>query len=266
MSLNLRQAARLSGRVVYLEIITLVLSLFSLLALVAELTLPLAPEQHELLRDIDTGICLVFLTDFAVHLYLAPSKSGFLKWGWIDLISSLPAVEWVRWGRVFRVVRIVRALRSFQAVREHLALDRARGTFAVVTLASVLAMLFATIAVLAVEHSPQSNIKNAGDALWWAFATITTIGYGDKYPVTLAGRLVAVVLVIFGVSLFGTFTAYVASFFIEKEQKKEESEIHHLVQEVRRLREKIERLEASPPGAAPMASSMSNQPTAKERT
>ena len=186
MTISLRESARLNGRVIYLEIVTLILSLFSLLALVAELTLPLAPEQHELLRDIDTGICLVFLTDFAVHLYLAPSKLGYLKWGWVDLLSSIPVLDWVRWARIFRIIRIVRALRSLHAVREHLALDGARGTFAVVTLASILVMLFATIAVLAVETSPRSNIKNAGDALWWAFATITTIGYGDKYPVTLA--------------------------------------------------------------------------------
>jgi voltage-gated potassium channel len=67
--------------------------------------------------------------------------------------------------------------------------------------------------------------------------------------VTAAGRIVAVVLVVFGLSFFGTFTAYVASFFLEKAQLKEETEIHHLIHEVRHLREKIEVLEQKLPGA-----------------
>ena len=106
---------------------------------------------------------------------------------------------------------------------------------------SVIAVLFATIAVFELEHGvPGANIRSAGDALWWAFATITTIGYGDHYPVTGGGRIVAVVLVVFGLSFFGTFTAYVASFFLEKTQLKEESEIHRLLSEVRKLREQLE--------------------------
>ena len=107
MTMNLREAARLSGRVIYLEIITLVLSLFSLLSLAAEVSLPLAPEQHELLRDIDTWICLVFFADFVVHLYKAPSKLAYLKWGWIDLLSSIPVVEWRGPGSLDQVIRDV---------------------------------------------------------------------------------------------------------------------------------------------------------------
>ena len=78
-------------------------------------------------------------------------------------------------------------------------------------------------------------------------------GYGDHYPVTGAGRVVAVVLVVYGLSFFGTFTAYVATFFLEKAQLKEESEIHHLIHEVRHLREKIERMEAASRPASPGA-------------
>src|SRR4051812_11116444 len=155
-------------------------------------------------------------------------------------------LPWLRWGRLFRVLRILRALRSFQAVGEKLRADRASGTFITVGLTSLIAVLFATIAVFEFEqNAPGANIHSAGDALWWAFATITTIGYGDHYPVTAAGRVVAVVLVVFGLSFFGTFTAYVASFFLEKAQLKEESEIHHLIREVKLLREQIELLKVA---------------------
>jgi voltage-gated potassium channel len=189
-----------------------------------------------------------------VHLWLAPDKGAYLKWGWIDLVSSLPAVEWLRWGRLFRVVRILRALRSFNAVAEHFALDPAKGTFGAVTIMSTLAALFATIAVLHFERGvPGANIQTTGDALWWAFATITTIGYGDRFPVTGAGRTVAVLLVVCGLSIFGTFTALVASFFVGQGQKREEVELRHVYDEVTKLRQRLETLAAaakSDPAAA----------------
>lgn len=251
MTLTLREAARQNGRVIYLELVVLVLSLYSLGALTAELLLPLSAETRRVLDRADDFVCAVFLLDFFVHLALAPSKKDFWKLGWIDLLSSIPEVSWLRWGRVFRVFRILRAMRSFTAVAAHFATDRAKGTFVLVGLMSLIAVLFATISVYELERGMAgSNIHSAGDALWWAFATITTIGYGDHYPVTVAGRVVAVVLVVFGLSFFGTFTAYVASFFLERAQLKEETEIQHLIREVRKLREKVEALEAARPGGA----------------
>lgn len=269
MTLTLKEAARQSGRVIYLELLVLVLSLYSLGALTAELLLPLDPETRLLLRRTDDFICVIFLLDFFVHLVRSPSKREFWRWGWIDLLSSIPEVGWLRWGRVFRVFRILRALRSFAAVSEHFRADRARSTFVVVGLMSLIAVLFATVAVYELERGlPDSNIHSAGDSLWWAFATITTIGYGDHFPVTAAGRVVAVVLVVFGLSFFGAFTAYVASFFLEKAQLKEETEIHRLIHEVRKLREQVERLEATRPGGAvsPPAAASSATPSGTGRS
>lgn len=269
MTLSLKEAARQSGRVIYLELVVLVLSLYSLGALTAELLLPLDPDTRLLLRRADDFICAVFLLDFFVHLMLAPSKAAFWRLGWIDLLSSIPEIGWLRWGRVFRVFRILRALRSFQAVSEHFRADRARATFVVVGLMSLIAVLLATIAVFELEHGlTEANIHTAGDALWWAFATITTIGYGDHYPVTAGGRIVAVVLVVFGLSFFGAFTAYVASFFLEKAQLKEETEIHRLMHEVRKLREKLEQTEAARPGPAvsPPAAASPSTPSATGRS
>ena len=119
MSLSLHEAARLSGRVIYLELLVLVLSLFSLGALATELLVPLDAATLELLGRIDDCVCGVFLVDFFVHAWRAPSLGAFLRMGWIDLLSSIPHVTWLRWGRVFRVFRILRALRSFQAVYAH---------------------------------------------------------------------------------------------------------------------------------------------------
>jgi voltage-gated potassium channel len=253
MSLSLREAARVNGRVIYLELLVLLLSLYTLGALVAEVLVPLSADTLALLTRVDNLVCVVFLADFVVHLYRAPSRWRYLTTGWIDLFSSVPTVGWLRWGRLFRMLRILRALRSFHEVREHLRADRARGAFFAVGLLSLVAILLATIAEFQAESgAPHANIHSGGDALWWSFATITTIGYGDHYPTTVAGKFVAVVLVVFGLSFFGTFTAYVATFFLEKTQLKGESEVHQLIREVKSLREKIERLETrGPPASSP---------------
>jgi voltage-gated potassium channel len=79
--------------------------------------------------------------------------------------------------------------------------------------------------------------------MWWAFVTITTVGYGDKFPITHEGRIIAAVLMTAGVGLFGTFTAYVATFFLEAEHKKEDSELKQLLEEVRLLKAKMEAIE-----------------------
>ena len=256
MTLSLKEAARVNGRIIYLELLVLILSLYSLAALVVDLLVTLDPDTRVMLRQIDDAVCGIFLVDFLIHFYLAPSKAAFMRMGWIDLLSSIPEISWLRWGRAFRVLRIVRALRSVSAVYQHISAERAKGTFVMVGLMSIIAVLLATISVYELEHGqPGANIHTAGDALWWAFATITTIGYGDHYPMSIAGRVVAVVLVVFGLSFFGTFTAYVASFFLEKAQLKEESEIHRLIQEVRRLRDQVEVLSARVPAAEGQKSS-----------
>lgn len=82
-----------------------------------------------------------------------------------------------------------------------------------VSIITVLVVIFSSISILIVEKDPLSNIKSAEDALWWSLVTVTTVGYGDKFPVTTEGRLIGVVLMFLGVGIFGTFTGYIASWF-----------------------------------------------------
>jgi voltage-gated potassium channel len=224
----------------------LILSIYVLAALFIQTVVPLSPDNNVLIDRIDFIICLIFIYDFFLRLYRAQSKLSFLRWGWVDLVSSIPMFDVLRWGRLVRVIRILRILRAFRSTKfllSYLFRNRARGTFATVAFISIVLVIFSSIAILNLEDAPESNIKTPSDALWWSFVTITTVGYGDRFPVTHEGRLIAAVLMTAGVGLFGTFTGYVASFFMEAEQKKEESEIHELIEEVRHLREKVEGLE-----------------------
>ena len=80
-------------------------------------------------------------------------------------------------------------------------------------------VIFSSIAILQVEDTTNSNIKTAEDAIWWAYVTVTTVGYGDKFPVTTEGRIIAAALMTVGVGLFGTFTGFLASYFVSDQNK-----------------------------------------------
>lgn len=209
----------------FLNLLILALSLYVLLALLVDTFFALDPEVSRLLSLIDDLICIVFLYDFGVRFYQAENKLKFMKWGWIDLISSIPTLEFLRPGRALRVFRLLRILRAFRSVKSlvnHVFQHRVQGTFTSVAIIAVLMVIFSSIAILQVENDPNSNIKTAEDALWWSYVTITTVGYGDRYPVTTEGRIIAAFLMTVGVGLFGTFTGFVASWFVE--ERKVESE------------------------------------------
>jgi len=202
----------------FFDIVIVVLSIYVLIALIIDSFFKLAPEVSKLLYVIDDLICALFLYDFFYRFIKAPSKLKFMKWGWIDLISSIPTFEYLRYGRLIRLIRLFRILRAFRSVKyltSHIFKTRTRGTFSTVSLISFLMLIFSSISILQVETVPESNIKTAGDAIWWSFVTITTVGYGDKFPVTGEGRVIAAFLMVTGVTLFGTFTGFIAAWFME---------------------------------------------------
>jgi len=206
----------------YFNIIIMVLTIYVLGALLLETIFVLPPETSKLLKFIDNVICLLFFVDFTVRFYKAENKLKFMRWGWIDLISSIPMINYFRAGRLLRLIRLFRIVRAFRSSRmllHHIFKNKAKGTFTTVSIFAVMLIIFSSIAILQVENTKEGNIKTAEDALWWAYVTITTVGYGDKFPVTTEGRIIAVVLMTAGVGLFGTFTAYASSLFVEEREK-----------------------------------------------
>lgn len=202
----------------WLDVTVIVLSGYVLIALLFEATFRISEETRRLIFLVDDLICIVFLYDFVVRFRRAPSKLEFMKWGWIDLIASIPTAHLLHAGRAVHLLRLLRLLRAFRSMRHlfrHLYHSPARGTFASVVLSAIILIIFSSIAILQVETLPHSNIRTAEDALWWSYVTITTVGYGDYFPVTTSGRVIALVLMTAGVGLFGTFTAYVASWFAQ---------------------------------------------------
>jgi voltage-gated potassium channel len=208
-----------------LNLLVIVLSIYVLGALTVDTVYVLPDQTSVLLNYIDNVICAFFFLEFCVRFYQAENKLIFMRWGWIDLISSIPMVDFLRAGRVLRLIRLLRLIRAFRSIHQllhHIFQNKAQGAFTSVAILAILLIIFSAIGILQVEKDPNSNIKTAEDALWWAYVTITTVGYGDKYPVTTEGRLIAVVLMTGGVGLFGTFTAYVASWFVINPTSKED--------------------------------------------
>ena len=200
------------------NIIILVLSLYVLISLIVTTFFVLSDEVTVLLNYVDNLICIIFLVDFAIRFKKANNKLVFMKWGWIDLISSIPYIDFLRVGRVLRLIRLIRVFRAFKATKlifEHINRNKKQSALTSVALISFLMVIFSSIAILQFEKDVNSNIKTAEDAIWWSYVTITTVGYGDKFPITTEGRIIGAVLMTMGVGIFGTFTALVSSWFIQ---------------------------------------------------
>ena len=203
------------------------LSVLSLLLVAVHGIWDLDEESRQILGQADLVLCLFFFYDFVHLLVRSDNRARYLyTWGWLDFISSIPAVWILRAARSARIVRVIRVLRTVRAARimSSMVLKRRRenAVYAMI-LFSLVIVVVSSIAILEIEKgSPGANIQSADDALWWTITTITTVGYGDRYPVTREGRLVAAGVMFSGVGLFGTLTAAVASWFVSGNEKKED--------------------------------------------
>ncbi|MCU0502850.1 MAG: ion transporter, partial [Anaerolineae bacterium] len=165
----------------------------------------------------------IFLADFCYRFFTTTPKSRyfFRQFGWADLLSSLPLpnAKILRLFRLWRVIRLSRRFGVRNLVHQFLA-DRAGNALLTVVFLVFCVWEFGALGVLIAEsRSPNANITNANDALWWDFVTITTVGYGDRYPVTTAGRIVGIFVMIAGVGLFGTLSGFLANTFLSPPKK-----------------------------------------------
>jgi voltage-gated potassium channel len=180
-----------------------------------------------------------------VTLVRAPSKLRYLvTWGWIDLLSSIPAVGPLRYGRIGRLVRvfrIFRVIRSARVIAYFMAGRRAQSVFFTAILVSLLLLMTASIAILQVETTAAGNIKTAEDAMWWAVSTLTTVGSTEVYPVTSAGRLIGAVVMGAGVAMFGIVSGVAAAWFLAPTERREDKDLAELKEMVSGLRADLAR-------------------------
>jgi len=199
------------------ELFIVGLSLLSLFNIVL-LVLPIANDTKGIIILLDGVMCLIFLGDFFQRLYRAHPRHEyfFRRYGWVDLLGSLP-VPGLRLFRILRVVHLVNELRhkgGHRMIRE-ISRGRAEAALFLVIFLVIVNLEFSSMAVLALEDNARgANITTASDALWWGVVTMTTVGYGDVYPVTNGGRIVGGFLMVVGLALFGVIAAFVANLFL----------------------------------------------------
>jgi len=203
-----------------------ILALFSLIILLILIFVPLSSSTADTLNSTENLLCIVFLFDFFRSLFRAPKKwAYFLKGGgWLDLLGSLPFSRFAvfRVARLFRIVRVMRTLGA-GGFRKMLTGRLAQSTLLFTLVVALLLVFTISGIVLYAEHAaPHANIKTYHEAVWWAFVTITTVGYGDYFPVTTLGQSMAIILMFFGIGIIGVLSSYLATTFLSLERRRRE--------------------------------------------
>jgi len=203
------------------------------LAIMVLLILPINSETKQLLLFYDNAACFLFLGDFAYNMLLARSKRAyfFRQRGWLDLLGSVPALGFFKYTALLRLARLSRLARIARLLsgknREALIRDvienRAQYAAFITVLLGALVLVTASIVVLNAEsRSSDANITTGWNAFWWAFVTITTVGYGDYYPVTVMGRIAAMFVMVMGIGIIGALASILASVLVGTPPSSEE--------------------------------------------
>ena len=211
------------------------LALFTVQVLVE----PMAQPWSALLNAVGWLIWASFVTDLAIRTFLAPRKLKYLARHPIDVIAcAVPAL------RGLQVLRVLTAGQWLVRRGSRLAIGR---TASALILAVAFVSFVASLAVFDAERdAPDANIATFGDAIWWSFTTMSTVGYGDAYPVTLVGRVVAVSLMVVGVSILGIVSATLASTFIAVIRGEEESDTARIMAKLEAVQSELEELRRQP--------------------
>jgi voltage-gated potassium channel len=242
----------------------LLLTVFSLAVMVL-LVLPLDPQTHQLLFFYDNAVCVIFLIDFAYNITGSrPKRLYFIdQRGWLDLLGSIPTFGFFQLTALFRLARLSRLARITRLLRgnarRELVRDMVenRGQYAtfITILAAGTVLTVSSLLVLQFEgRSADANITTGGDALWWGLVTITTVGYGDYYPVTGLGRMVGVFVMFAGVGIIGALASILASLLVPPPKVEDDpaaaavpgpADTQGVARELALLREEVASLRAS---------------------
>lgn len=191
------------------KLLVLLFSLFSVGLLIYSFFLPHESEIYKLINYYDFALCIYFLYDFFKQLATEKNKwRYFYTVGWLDLISSIPAITEFRILRFFRIIRVIKLIKSIKKLLEFISQNKKEAIFGFIVFLVITSIIITSTAVLYFEKEV-GNIQTAQDALWWTFITITTVGYGDYYPVTGPGKICATLLIATGIGFFGAVISFV---------------------------------------------------------
>lgn len=221
-----------------------VLAVIMIPLLVVPMVVDLPTSADRAMIATDWFIWAAFAVDYGVKLAIAPRPLAYMRQNWVQgLVVFLPFLRPLRVLAVLRIGRVAAALGlNVQLLKD---LGRQRGTSFILAAVVAISVAGATIAFFAERSAEASNIRTFGDALWWSFTTMTTVGYGDRYPVTALGRGVAVALMLFGIAALSALTATVAAYIVRDH---EDVQLADLMSELQALRSEVATLRGGAEG------------------
>lgn len=211
-----------------LDIPMLLLALVSLVLIIVEFTVQLRPETSRTIAIVQTTIWGIFILEFALRVFTAEDRVRYLSRNWFDaLIVFIPALRIIRIARAIRAVRLLKIVhpsalaRTFFTTRRtfrRLAATLGKSSFQYVLLTTVIVVILGGAGMYLFERNAGgANITTYADALWYVLGVITTVG-NEQYPITSEGRILAVILMIYGVGIFGYLAGTLASYFVHAEE------------------------------------------------
>ena len=198
------------------EIFVLCVAVLSIVNLVLAIVLR-EPDLEQVVIIIDLILIAIFAIDLLRRLRVADDNRAYLLhgYGWLDLISIFPALRIARILRIVKVTKILQRIGGPEAAVRVFFKDKAAGGLLMVVFIAIMVLEFGSLAVLRVEvNASGANITSAQDAVWYVIVTMSTVGYGDFYPVTGLGHLIGSLIIVVGVGVFGTLTGFLANAFL----------------------------------------------------
>ncbi len=169
----------------------------------------LSPDAVDFFKWVSWTVWVAFAVDLIVRLALAEARGEYALRHWYDVaLVTLP---------LLRPLRLLRLLALLRILDRSAASNLAGRVMVYVSAVAAMSVGLGALAILDAEHEASgANITTFGDALWWATTTVTTVGYGDRFPVTTEGRLIAAVLMVVGIGLVGSVTASIATWLLAR--------------------------------------------------
>ena len=195
-----------------MSLLSLILSFVALFVISGLLFFPVSQETRQVLIGLDFAICSIFILQLSIDLIRATDRVKYMKRHWIDFVASIPMIEPLRYARLFHIMRVILVIRASKHIMRQILSNRHEMTLASILLLLIVLLTVGSSMMLLIEGgSDHANIQSGGDALWWALVTISTVGYGDHFPVTHGGKILASALIICGVGLFGMISGLITS-------------------------------------------------------
>ena len=195
------------------DLIIIFLVAVSVVLLILEWNFDLDQNWLYALYTADVCIAFLFLTEFTLSTYASDNRVEYMKKNWMDLIASIPIPTFgeLRILRFLKILRLVARLRKLTKSIDDIKEQEYRIPYLKVAVVFITAVLLFSSIFHQYEHEVNPEVNSYFDAIWWTVVTSSTVGYGDVAPVTVPGKIVAMVLMLFGIGLFASISGMVVA-------------------------------------------------------